>query len=994
VFAFIGFDKVERAVRNNTTLNVTLQESNSELDEVVIIGYGSVRKGDLTGAVGSVKGEDLVNNNPISVNQGLQGMIAGVEVNRNDGAPGAGISMTIRGANSFSGSEPLYVVDDIPVTSAGISGDAGNSADDAKQTVNPLAFLNPQDIESIQVLKDASATAIYGSRGANGVVLITTKKGKVGKDKVEFMVNTGVSSITNRLELLGAYDYAIRGNEARLNYNRYEDGTLGLLWPGRVQIDEATNLVSYKPKPEDFLTGVPSGSLTYPEGFTGTDWLNTILRNAVSQDYTLRISGGTEKGTYSLSGNYTDQQGIIKRSGYKRYGTQLNIGRKVSKLFELGINTNLNYANYQMVKTNTVQTQSNVMNDAMRYAPTNVFDDPYSDLREEIAAASRISNPYKSVMNMKDETRSVRVYTTGFAQLNFTPSLNFRQRFGYNYNSNERENFYGRDVHQGRPPINGRASEGEEATRQLTLESLLSYNKKFGTKHNVSAVAVASFEDANRKRYEIKASGFPTDINENFNIGSGLVQQTPQNRKEENSLMSFLGRVNYGYMSKYLFTVNFRRDGSSKFSDQNKWANFGSVGLAWTASEEMFIKDLNMFSFLKLRTSYGSTGNQGINPYGTKYQMISVNAPILDLVQSGFALNKNNMVDQGLKWETTYQTDLGLDMGFLKDRLSVTVDVYRKRTEDLLQTMAVAPTTGFETRLTNFGTVLNEGLELSVYGAVIQNPKFNWKVNGNIAFNRNEVSGLQGDQFLRLYTGMESAMVLRNGQPIGSIYGMVEDGFYDNEAEVRADPRWRTLPDDRLKSKIGEIKYVNVDGDAEGVISASNDRTVIGNTTPDYTFGLTNTFGYKRLTFSFFVQGSIGNDILNTNSLALRMGERDNFPKFAFDGRWTEETAATATWPRLTAGTNREMFFSDRNVEDGSFVRLKTVNIGYTFNSKKLFASTIYVYGSANNLLTFTNYSWYDPDVNSFAADASRRGVDMNAYPNSRTFNFGIRASF
>lgn len=991
-FSFTGFSRAERTVGTSTEVNVQLQYSNSELDEIVVIGYGTVSRRDLTGSVGTLKGEDLINNNPISVNQGLQGMIAGVEVNRNDGAPGAGISLTIRGANSFSGSEPLYVVDDIPLTSAGMSGDAGNSADDAKQTVNPIAFLNPQDIESIDILKDASATAIYGSRGANGVVLITTKKGKAGRDLIEFSSNTSISSITNKMELLGGYDYARRTNEARSNFHLYDDGSFSVPFSGTFKLDPATDLITYVPKPEDFLTGVPAGSLTYPEGFTGTDWMNTILRNGISQDYSLRVSGGTDKGTYSLSGNYLDQEGIIIRSGFKRYGVQLNMNRKVRDIFEIGMNTNVNYSQYQMVKTNTVQTQSNLINSAMRYPSTYAFSDPYSEDREEGINYARLSNPYNAAMNTKDLTNSVRVYTTGYAQVNFTPNLNFRQRFGYNYNSNERENYLGRNVHQGRPPTNGRAAIGENSSRQLTLESLLSFNKQFGTDHKVSGVAAISYENGENQLYEVKATGFPSDITENFDIGAGLIQQRPKSDKVDNSLLSALGRVNYGYKEKYLFTANFRRDGTSKFRPENQWANFGSVAFAWNMGKEQFVQDLNLFSSLKLRTSYGATGNQGINSYQTKYQMQAVVVPILDQIQSGFALNKNLIVDPNLTWETTYQTDIGLDMAFMNDRLTVTVDAYHKKTVDLLQSMTVARSTGFQTMMTNFGTVFNKGLELSVYGLAVQKENFNWRVNGNIAFNRNRIEDLIDDQYRRLYTGMESAIILRNGHSIGTIYGMVEDGFYDNEAEVRADPRWKTLPDNQLKSKIGEIKYKNVDGDEEGLISSSEDRTIIGNTTPDYTFGLTNTFDYKKFTFSFFVQGSIGNDILNTNSLDIRMGELFNFPKFAFDGRWTPETAATATWPRLTAASTREMFFSDRNVEDGSFVRLKTINFGYTINPKKVFSS-IYVYGSVNNILTFTNYSWFDPDVNSFASDASRRGVDMNAYPNSRTFNLGVRVA-
>ena len=989
-FEFIGYTAVERTVAGKRTIDVTLEESSSILNDVVVIGYGTRKRNELTEAVSSLKGDDLIANNPISVNQGLQGMIAGVEVNRNDGAPGAGISITIRGANSFSGSEPLYVVDDIPITSASQSSNGSTDPSDSHQTINPLAFLNPQDIESIDILKDASATAIYGSRGSNGVVLITTKKGKAGKDKIDFTANTGLAHISNKVELLGAYEYALRSNEARYNFHIYEGAPLAVPFPGTVTVDPILNITRYIPKPEDFLTGVPAGS-SYPEGFTGTDWLGSILRTAVSNDYSVRISGGNDKGTYALSGNMVDQQGIVINSGFKRYGTQLNINRKVSKFFEVGLTSNVSFGQYNLVKTNTAQTQSNVINSAMLYPTIYAFTDPFSELRDELLNNTRVSNPYRAAKDTKDVTRSTRVFITGFAQANISPNLNFRQRFGYNLNSNPRETYLGRTVHEGRPPINGRASEGDATTRQFTTESVLSYRKTFAKNHTVNAVGAFSYETSNEKKYEIRATGFPTDQTENYNFRSALIHLLTTNSKTEAHLLSFLGRVNYNYKGKYGVTANFRRDGSSKFSQENQFANFGSVSALWSITNEDFFKKQKVVSSAKLRASYGTTGNQAVNPYATYYQMLASIVSVADLQQSGFALNRNFLVDRNLKWETTYQTDIGLDLGFLRNRLSLTVDLYRKRTEDLLQLSNIAPSVGFEGYMTNIGTVINRGLEISVYGEIIQKKNFGWKVNGNIAFNRNKVQDLAKDQFRRLYSGLESPIIIRNGAPIGSIYGMVEDGFYDSEAEVRADPRWKNLTDAQLKSKLGEIKYKDLNGD--GNISEASDRTIIGNTQPDYTFGITNSFNYKKFTLTAFIHGAVGNDILNTNAINIRMGERTSMPKFAFDGRWTPQTTATATWPRLDAGQSREMFFSDRFVEDGSFIRFKTLSLGYTFTTRGKFASTINVYGAVNNLLTFTNYSWFDPDVNSFGADASRKGVDMNSYPNTRTYSLGFRLS-
>ncbi len=992
VFTYMGYATVERPVGTNKIINVQLASANSKLDDVVVIGYGSVARRDVTGSISSVKGDDLTRNIPVSVNQGLQGMVAGVQVNRNDGAPGAGISLTIRGANSFTGSEPLYVIDDIPVVSAPTPG----GAEDNFQTINGLSFLNPQDVESIEILKDASATAIYGSRGANGVVLITTKKGKAGKDRVTLIANTSWATVSKKVDMLGAYEYAVLQNEAAQNLTTYYGSPLSIPFPGTVGRDPVTlqNNV-YRPKPEDFINGLPAGSV-YPEGFKGVNWQDQIFRTAMTKDYTLQVAGGSDKGSHLISGNYLDQEGIIKRTGFKRYGLQLNLNRNVSRFFQIGTNSNVTYTNYVLGKTNTSGAQPSLISSALFFPPTWPLEDPYADTRQQYVNASGLSNPILSIDNSDDRTKSVRVYTTGYAQLNFTPWLNFRQRIGYNYNTNMRQTYYKRNIPEGRVP-GGQASEANNSYAQLTLESLLNFKKTFNKVHTINAVAAFTYEKGQAYWNEQRASNFPNDLTGYWNLAAGLTQAPFYNYREDNSLMSVLARINYSYKGKYLVTANFRRDGSSKFTELNKYANFGGLAFAWTASEEDFIRNLGTFSNLKLRTSIGGTGNQGIGPYGTLNRVISANA-IVDKdgnIGSGYRLDDGRgIVDPNLKWETTLQADAGLDMGFLSNRLNVTVDVYYKKTKDLLQSINVAPSTGYRTKLTNFGTVENRGLEVSVQGGIIQSSKFKWGVNANIAFNRNKILDLPADQFAqRLYHGVDQVLIQRNGQSIGAIYGLIEDGFYDNIAEVRADPRWAGLDDAQLVQKLGTIKYKDTDGN-RNVLSQSTDRVIIGNTQPDYTWGITNTFNYKRFDFSFFIHGVMGGDIINTNLLKVRLSNTGNSTVDAFNGRWTPATAATATWPRADASSTMEYLFSNRYIEDGTFVRLKTINLGYTFKTPVKFMGDINVYGSLNNVFTITKYSWFDPDVNSFGGDASRRGVDMNSYPNARTFTLGLKASF
>ncbi|PQA55629.1 SusC/RagA family TonB-linked outer membrane protein [Siphonobacter curvatus] len=990
IFSFVGYTPQEIALAGRTTLDVELESDDKKLNEVVVIGYGQVNRRDLTGSVSTVKGQDLLRNIPVSVNQSLQGQIAGVNVNKGDGAPGGGISMTIRGANSFTGSEPLYVIDGIPFTSAATPAGAEGSM----QTINVLANMNPQDIESIEVLKDASATAIYGSRGANGVVLITTKKGKAGKDRVEFTTNLSLGRVSKRIPMLNGYQYALFQNEAYANASKYIGTTLEVPFPGKIGRDPVLGENTYLPGPEDYRDGLPEGT-QYPAGFKGTNWQDEVFRPAVTQDYTLSVSGGNDRGTYLISGNYLDQQGVLLNSGFKRYSLQFNLERKIGKLLTIGTSNNIAYTTYQLGKTNTSGAQPSLISSTIFFPSTYPVNDPNSAFRESLINTSNLANPYKTTQSARDFTYSTRVYTTAFAQLNFTPALNFRQRMGYNYNLNSREIYYGRDLNEGRTPVNGFGMVSDNNYSQLTMESILTYIKTFGTKHNINAVAAYTYEKGVSEYKTMSATGFPTDLTKNFNLRAGLRPSPLQNGRNDNALMSVLGRVNYSYDGKYLFTASFRRDGSSKFAIRNKWANFASFALAWNAGEEEFIRNLGVFSTLKVRTSVGQTGNQGIGPYGSIYATTIANVPFGGSEQSGFAVdNGRGLVDPNIKWETTTQYDFGVDFGFMNNRFNVTVDLYKKHTKDLLQTIQIAPSNGFNTMLTNYGTVENKGLEITAVGTLVQQNAFKWDLNANISFNRNKIMDLPADQFAqRLYYSYDNIFIQRNGYPIGTIYGLVEDGYYDDIAEVRADPQFANWSETQLRSKLGEIKYKNMDNNPAS-ISESTDRTIIGNTNPDFTYGFTNNFSYKGFNLSIFFQGVQGGNIVNTNLLKVRMNQLGNVPQWAYDTRWTEDNKADAKWPRADASQVRVMLFSDRYLEDASYLRLKTVNLGYTFKTPVKYVESLNVYGSLGNLLTFSKYSWYDPDVNSFGGDASRRGVDMNSYPNNRTITLGFKASF
>ena len=549
-----------------------------------------------------------------------------------------------------------------------------------------------------------------------------------------------------------------------------------------------------------------------------------------------------------------------------------------------------------------------------------------------------------------------------------------------------------KEIVEGKDPDNGFASKADNWAKNLVLETMATYNKEFNKNHSLNAVIAFSYERGDYGNKAMTAKGFPQDITEDFDMSAAVNPNKPISGRGMTSLVSFLGRANYSLMNKYLFTASFRRDGSSKFAPGNKWSNFASGAIAWRASEEEFIKSLNIFSNLKIRASYGQTGNQAIGAYATRDYLTVANYPINGALASGFAnLTWRGPANPDLKWETTTQYNAGIDMGFFENRVNFTVDVYYKKTSDLLQNIQIPQSTGFSNMTTNFGDVINKGLEITGKFYPISGKKFKWDFDANISFNRNKIEGLPGDQFAQSWSDADAVFIQRNGMPIGTIFGYVEDGFYDNIAEVRADPFYANESEAVCKSMIGEVKYKDLDG-KPGITDA--DRQIIGDANPDFTFGMTHNFSYKNFSLSFFLQGCVGGDIFNANLIKVTMSGIGNIPQEMYDTRWTPENRDLAQWPKAYSGYGRTMKLSDRYVEDGSYLRMKNINLGYRWNAPIKGIEYINFYTSVSNVFTITNYSWFDPDVNSFGGDASRRGVDMFSYPSSRTFSFGVQCTF
>lgn len=994
-FSFMGMTSQSVTVESERSIDISLSDDNITLDEVVVVGYGTVKKRDLSGSVSQIKTSEILKGNPApSINQALQGRLAGVVVSQNDGAPGAGISIQVRGTNSFStNSQPLYIVDGIPYDVASMPSSSAN--ENNNQTSNALAGINPNDIESIEVLKDASATAIYGSRGANGVVLITTKRGEKGNDKIEFTSNFSVLTIGKRVKMLDPVTYARYINEQAVNSAYYEGisyTTLPYAGMWSYQDDGNGGVITstgkYNPSPEDFLNpGIRTDQYGNQTSVEGTDWLDEIYQTGFSQEYNLSISGGSDKGWHSFSGNYLDQQGVIKNSGFKRYALRASIGRKIKNWLEVGININYTNSTTDFSKSNAYDY--GIIRSALIFPPTysSSVEPDESDELNWLA-----SNPSIYVNTAKDQLKSNNVFSSSYAELKFTDYLKFRQNLGLSYSNNNRGTYYNRHTQEGRAPVNGRAGQSDNWWQGTTSESILTFDKTFNKVHSLNVVGGFTYEQSNYGGKSVTASNFPTDITQDFDISQGLSQDVPTSNRGQTSLVSVLGRANYSYEGKYILTASFRRDGSSKFITGNKFANFASAAVAWRLSEEEFIKKLNIFDNLKLRLSYGQTGNQGINAYQTQAYLATANYPYGGSLSSGFAeVDWRGALNPDLKWETTDQYNVGIDISVLKSRLNFTADYYWKKTNDLLQSVSIPSSTGFANMWANTGWVKNEGLELSAKFYAITGPTFRWDIDANISFNKNKIGGLDGDQFAaRLWYQKEEIFIQRNGLPIGAMFGFVEDGIYDNEAEVMADPVNKNLTNPT--SMVGEIKYRDVNGDGE---ITNADRVIIGDANPDYVFGITNNFSWKGFSLSFFIQGVIGNDIFNGNLLDVTMGNIGNIPVSAYNSRWTSyENRANAEWPKAIASYNRVWRVSDRYIEDGSYVRLKNINIGYNFKPKFKGVNNLYVYASATNLFTITNYSWFDPDVNAFGGDASRRGVDIYSYPSSRTFSLGLKVDF
>lgn len=963
VFSFIGFSQAEMTVGNQSVINVTLTPSLETLSEVVVIGYGTVKKSDLTGSVSSVKAEELRAVPATSFDQALQGRAAGVQVMQTSGQPGAEASIRIRGVSSITaGNEPLYVIDGMLVNSNSGDVTAGGGVGVNAPRIGPLAAINPNDIESIEILKDASATAIYGSRGTNGVILITTKRGVRGSNNVDFETYYAVQEPAQKIDLLNARQFAELVNEAKVNAG---------------QIPLYVN----------------------PENLgRGTDWQEEIFRNAPMKNYQLTFSGGDDKTQYVVSGGYFDQEGIVLNTDFERYSFRTNLQRNISKKFTVGTNLTYSLTRGRSINTGLQFINPGVVGAALGMNPVLPV---YDASREggytyENDRGTVIGNPVAEAAEHSAFSTSARILGNLEARYKIFDALEFKTSFGVDGVTAKDRSFAPRWLKAAQGSLGEAGIATLEAFTWLN-ENTLTFDKAIGSNSSLNVLVGYTIQEFNNERL----SSYVFDIADPrmgyHNLRGGTNPQPPSNGEMRWSMVSYLGRAQYSMNDKYLFTVTGRVDASSKFSQSNQYAFFPSGAVAWRVSEESFMQDINFISDLKLRGSVGIIGNQAIAPYAS----LALVAPYGEGVFNNgsdyifyTSSQPSSYSNPDLKWETTRQFNLGVDFDLFENRIQVTADYYKKYTYDLLLNTPIPITSGFGETLLNVGNIENNGFDLEIR-SVNTTGALKWNSALNFSVNRNAVTKLATDNDVYLAGGL----MLREGEAIGTFYGYQFEGIFQTDEEASASAVFsgqQDTPANALtRARAGDRKYKDVSGD--GIIN-EQDRTIIGHALPDFTWGLNNNIAFMNFNLSFFIQASHGNEMANLNRLTLEdFRGTQNVSAEAGLGRWTPDNPSNE-FPRSLANRTIDVAtFSSAIVEDASYVRLKNVTLAYDLPLsliEKARVKKLRVYVSATNLVTLTDYTGFDPEGSSYGTSTSLPGVDQGRYPLAKTYLVGLNIGF
>jgi len=994
VFSYLGYKKVEKTIGNSSTINVTMVSESNLLQDVVVVGYGTQSRKDVTTAISSLKSIDI-NNFPASgLDKAMTGKLAGVQVMQPSGAPGAGITIAIRGKSTITaGSSPLFVVDGLPLSDYGNN----NNGNGVGMQVNPLDAININDIESIDVLKDASAAAIYGSRGSNGVVIVTTKRGKKDKPIISYNGYYGVQQVAKKIPMLDAYEYA------DLIYDAHNNSYLDLLEDkgiaGSIDDDNATRLAK--------LGGDNSGGQAYilpPEifpylnnepGLTNTDWQDAIFRNAPMQSHTVSATGGSPSVRYYISGNYLNQQGVVIQSGFKRYGGRVNLDASYQKI-KLGASINYTFEDYQFQRSEgRFATDEFIVPIALTSAPFFPIYNPdgsynYGQYNYRNAVSQTI-NPV-ALANLKaDRTGDHKLLGNVFAQYDFTPEISNKLSFGINVD-NANRNYYRPStlptVNPSSPTSNPVGDYWNSNFVNWMVENTLSYNKRIGD-HSIKAIAAVSAQKETRSNLRMQGTGYANDLITTLNGATAI--KDFGGVTEQWTLLSGLARMQYSFKDKYLVTAAIRADGSSRFGADSKYGYFPSASLGWNIDQENFMQNQRVISSMKLRGSYGLTGNFQIDNYA--YQSLLGPSNYVFGGQGSTSLYsglyQQTPGNDQLGWEKTSAFNLGLDIGIFKERLHATIDAYTNNTSDLLLSVPVPQSSGYSTNLTNIGKVNNKGLEISLFGDN-QIGQFHLSNSANISFNRNKVLDLGGANSIIKQANGVIYFLTEVGKPIGNYYTLVQDGIYKSEAELN-DPAIPKV----AGAKVGDMKFEDINGD--GVIDGSNDRAITGNYMPDFTYGFSSQLQYKMLDLTVAFQGIYGNEIANINSRYINSLESFvNNTTDALDRFYSEDdpgNGQVARANRSQRGLNATI--STYSIKDGSYLRIRDITFGFSFPDRlasKAGFSKIRLYVTANNPFMFTNYDAYNPEI-SQNNDPLMPGIDYGSYPLSKSYVFGLNLS-
>lgn len=955
IFSYIGMQTREVEVSaNQKNLHVTLLPSAKDLNEVVVVGYGTMKKSDLTGAVSTLKGGELNKTPASSVDQLLQGKIPGVQVTTSGGQPGSGATIRIRGASSLYGSkDPLVVVDGYPW------GDAGN-----------LKQINPEDIESIEVLKDASSAAIYGSRGANGVIMVTTKKGRAGKPRITLSTLNTISTMAVKPDVWrDPVEEATFANEAAIT-----GGAIATDIPyiGISRPFGTGNTMIYYPSIAE-LRGLDPNKPKWP---TNTNWVDLVYRNPFSQSYTLSADGGSDKTTYAISGNYYKEEGLAIKNDYDKYTGRLNLDQKLTNAINVGTNVVLAYT-----------TNKGFGLGAGRSTIFPAYDENGNYFR---TSNTDYGNPLALANELLNTTHTVDFLGGFYANFKIAKWLQFRTTLNSKFGNSVQDQYD--PIGSTQRAMDNKGSYGSINNgnyRDLLNENYFTIDKSFGTDHEINFVGGFSIEKTLNRFSTLTGQNFVNDALTNQNLstaGTMLIN----NDLQRYDLQSWYGRANYTFKDRYLFTVTARADGSTKFGANNKWGYFPSGAFAWKANEEPFIKSLNVFSELKFRVSYGLTGNQAISPYASLDRFGSYKYYTGTGFETGFGPGLAGANDEqgntivgglgnkSLKWETTKTLDLGFDLGVMNQRITLTADYYEKTTNDLLRLKTIAPSAGYDQQWVNDGKVSNKGVEVGLNADLLRHPDFTWNVGANFTLNRNKVLAMgENNQIFvgTLYESVRSKISTYTvGQPLFAFYGFKTDGIIQTSDIANGLPSGLSADE----AQAGEIKYLDIsgpDGTPDGVVD-DYDKTIIGNPNPDYIYSFNTSLKYKNFDFSAQLYGVQGNDVWDFQKLT---------PSRELQ-RWTLDNPSNE-YPR--ARSNPGYRASDFYITDGSFLRIQNVTLGYTLKPHLIKAiSNLRVYLSANNLYTFTKFNvGYDPEL-------GENGINGGAYPRPRAFSLGLNVGF